>query len=106
MEVHEKLRSISDARSQSTLRWHAGHVPRAKNLTCKLTLANFNFAVRPQPQKPLKFVDRENFMSYGNQLCMNRRANVFIVNFLAFPCSHNTCDHPSHDCCLQEVENQ
>ena len=40
-------------------------LPRVKNFTCKLNFAKFNFAVRPQPRKPRKFVDRENFPSYG-----------------------------------------
>ena len=40
-------------------------LPRVKNFTRKLNFANFNFAVRPQPRKPRKFVDRENLPSYG-----------------------------------------
>ena len=43
-------------------------LPRVKNFTRKLNFANFNFAVRPHPRKPRKFVDRENFPSYGRSL--------------------------------------
>ena len=48
------------------------------------TFTNFNFAVRPEPQKPQKFVDLKNFLSYSIQLCMNKCTNVFIVNFWLF----------------------
>ena len=61
MEGREKLHAISDGLKVLQDR-RAGRVPRVKNLTCKLNFAIFNFAVRPQPRK---FVDRENFPSYG-----------------------------------------
>ena len=40
-------------------------LPRVKNFTRKVNFANFNFAVQSQPRKPQKFVDHENFPSYG-----------------------------------------
>ena len=48
---------------------YAGRVPHVKNLTCKLNFTSFNFAVWPQPQKPQKLVDHENFLSYSTTLC-------------------------------------
>ena len=50
-------------------------------MTCKLNFANFNFAVRPQPRKPRKFVDRENFPSYGKYLYMNKNYYNIVSHF-------------------------
>ena len=64
MEAPEKLRSISD--SLKVLQdGRAGHVPSVKHFMCKQNFMSFNFAVQPQPRKPQKFVDLENFSFYG-----------------------------------------
>ena len=58
-------------RSQSTCTilkdLRRGRVQRVKKLMWRLNLVNFNIAVRPQMRK---FLDRENFPSYGIWLCM------------------------------------
>ena len=66
MEGREKLHTISDGLKVLQDR-RAGRVicARVKNLTCKLNFAILNLAVRQQPRKSRKFVDRENFPSYG-----------------------------------------
>ena len=62
MEAREKLRCISNGLKVFE-DGRAGRVPRVKHFTCKLKFTTFNLAVRPQPQKPQKFVDLENFSS-------------------------------------------
>ena len=60
MEGREKLSSISD--SLKVLQdGRTGRVPLVKKLDVQINFANFNFVVRPKPQK---FVDRENIPSY------------------------------------------
>ena len=73
MEVREKLGSISAGTMYSTI-WIAvicegfamlGVCYELKTRCVKFNFASFNFAVQPQPRKPRKFVDHENFPSYG-----------------------------------------
>ena len=64
MEAREKRSSISDGLKALQV-GRAGSASRVKISTCKSNFAKFNFAVQPQLRKPQKFVDCENFPSYG-----------------------------------------